>query len=249
MSVAVDGLILILSCQKHRDTRLVEFRLPKDVYAGWPVIYVIGDLFLTTAYHLEGSLLTLRCEDSYLHLLKKLVLAIKYVREIFTIRQGILRCGDDLIFDESALCDFLRRDDKPDFYGGSGAGASLLRPNRADLQQTYNDFFMVRYYRSHPEDFANPQHNLKGLNLMKYVQRPRIANGVIGTLYYISARSCETLVAHMEALAYNVLAFDDFSKSYPYTIEDCAVSFILYFNGIGLTHADLGIAVHTNKYK
>ena len=42
----VNGIILILSCQKHKDTRLKEFSLPKTSYNNWEVIYVIGDLFL-----------------------------------------------------------------------------------------------------------------------------------------------------------------------------------------------------------
>lgn len=45
----------------------------------------------------------IKCEDSYLHLFKKLALSIKYLNEIFIIEEGILRCGDDLIFDENIL--------------------------------------------------------------------------------------------------------------------------------------------------
>ena len=42
----VDGIILVLSCQKHKNTRLKEFSLSKTSYNNWEVIYVIGDLFL-----------------------------------------------------------------------------------------------------------------------------------------------------------------------------------------------------------
>ena len=34
----VDGIILILSCQKHRNTRLKEFSLRKTNYDNWEVI-------------------------------------------------------------------------------------------------------------------------------------------------------------------------------------------------------------------
>ena len=59
----VDGIILVLSCQKHKNTRLKEFSLSKTSYNNWEVIYVIGDLFLKENYILEGNLLYLRCED------------------------------------------------------------------------------------------------------------------------------------------------------------------------------------------
>ena len=45
----------------------------------------------------------IKCEDSYLHLLKKFALAIKAVKCLFNIKEGILRCGDDLIFNEDNL--------------------------------------------------------------------------------------------------------------------------------------------------
>ena len=101
--IAVDGIILVISCQKHLNTRLKELRLPKDDYGEWKVIYVIGDLFLDRDYKLEENLLTIKCEDSYLHLLKKLALALKYIYEIFSIKEGVLRANDDLIFNENIL--------------------------------------------------------------------------------------------------------------------------------------------------
>ena len=104
----VDGIILVLSCQKHRDTRLKEFSLSKTSYNNWEVIYVIGDLFLNKNYILDGNILHVRCEDSYLHLLKKLALAMKSIKELFNIKEGILRCGDDLIFNENNLIKFIK---------------------------------------------------------------------------------------------------------------------------------------------
>jgi hypothetical protein len=114
----VNGIILILSCQKHKDTRLKEFSLHKTSYNNWEVIYVIGDLFLEKDYILDGNFLYVKCEDSYLHLLKKLVLSIKYLRELFMIKEGILRCGDDLVFNESNLLKFIHKKTKKyDYYG------------------------------------------------------------------------------------------------------------------------------------
>ena len=53
----VDGIILVLSCQKHRNTRLKEFSLRKTNYDNWEVIYVIGDFFLKENYILDGNIL------------------------------------------------------------------------------------------------------------------------------------------------------------------------------------------------
>jgi len=103
----VEGIILIISCQKHKNTRLKEFALPKDNYNGWEVIYVVGDLSSKYEYIFQGNLLTIKCEDSYIHLLKKVVLAIEILYQNFNIKQGILRCGDDLIFNEEKLVEFL----------------------------------------------------------------------------------------------------------------------------------------------
>ena len=113
----VDGIILILSCQKHKNTRLKEFALPKDNYNGWEVIYVVGDLSSKYGYMFQGNLLTIKCEDSYIHLLKKVVLAIEILYQNFNIKQGILRCGDDLIFNEENLITFLQLEDKKDYMG------------------------------------------------------------------------------------------------------------------------------------
>ena len=290
--IAVNGIILILSCQKHLDTRIKHFKLPKNDYGGWKVIYVIGDLFLDCDYKFvsssgssagaheaheahEADFLIIKCEDSYIHLLKKLVLSLKYLYETFDIKEGVLRSGDDLIYDEELLQAFLDSPKKRmlgdgsggsvltdlDFYGKSPAGRSLLSHeiSDADIKSTTNDSFMVNYYAGHQEDFHTPQHNLAGVNIAKYMKRPHIPVGPAGILYYISNKSCAILINHLNSINYNIFHYDEKTDSYPYTIEDCAVSFILYSNKIGFIHypkmygdynrdTDV-IAIHTNIYK
>jgi hypothetical protein len=270
----VNGILLVLSCQKHKDTRLKEFRLKNNEYDGWKVIYVIGDLFLNVNYKLDDNIMTIKCEDSYIHLLKKFVLAIKYVNEIYSIKQGILRCADDLVFNEKNLLNFLNSDKSGfDLLGTASVVSSrsslndssiriLVSPPLDYLKITKNDSFMVEYYSTHPEDFLNPQHNLKGVNVLNYIKRPEIILFPCGTLYYISNKCCNILVDAMEKINYNIFHFDEFTQSYPYVIEDCGVSFILYLNGIGFLHDnnfvssygdfenyDNVLAVSTNKYK
>ena len=68
--IEVDGIILILSCEKHRYTRLEQYGLNEKQINNWKVIKVIGDLFLDKPYKFENNFLFLICEDSYIHLLK-----------------------------------------------------------------------------------------------------------------------------------------------------------------------------------
>jgi UDP-3-O-acyl-N-acetylglucosamine deacetylase len=153
----IDGIILVLSCLKHINTRLKDFKLPKDEYAGWKVIYVIGDLFLDCDYKLVGNFLIVKCEDSYIHLLKKLVMSLKYLYEIYDIKGGVLRCGDDLVFNEDLLQSFL---DSPkqykiknnigdiDFLGNCSTGKSMFEH---DLEKYENkssaSLHFVYYYK------------------------------------------------------------------------------------------------------
>ena len=254
----VDGIIMILSCQKHKNTRLKEFSLNKTNYNNWEVIYVIGDLFLKQNYILDGNYLYVRCEDSYLHLLKKLILAIKSVKELFNIKEGILRCGDDLIFNENNLIKFTKSK-KFDYFGQSSFKKSYKCVDKNILKRIRYDPFMLFYYNNHKEDFSNPLHGMNNMNmssLSKYTKRPNIY-GAAGVIFYLSNKSCDIAIRHMENIDFNILAYDKFTKSYPYTIEDCGISFIMYYNNIEYTDCQFfydnshvnTIAIHTNKYK
>jgi len=253
----VEGIILILSCQKHLNTRIPKFGLKNKQYNNWKVIYVIGDIFLNKNYELQNNFLYVKCEDSYIHLLKKLVLSIKYVNEIYNIKQGILRCGDDLIFNEQYLLKFLKTDNKPNFYGKAWNGQSYQCENVNILKKTKQDLFMYHYYLQHPEDFDNPNYNLHNLSsnkLLKYSIRPDIW-GPVGIIYYVSNKSCDILVKHMENIHYDIFHYDNFTNSYPYTIEDVAFTYILYYNNIKFVNNNdffdtkHSIVTHTNMYK
>ena len=114
----VEGIILVLSCQKHRYTRLINLNLNKHSYNNWKVIKVIGKPFMKKEYELVDDILFIRCEDSYLHLLKKLALSLKYIYKLFNIKQGVLRCGDDLIFNENNLINITDKKLKNDKKNG-----------------------------------------------------------------------------------------------------------------------------------
>ena len=256
----VEGIILIISCQKHKNTRLKEFKLPKEYYNGWKVIYVLGDLTLPSLYQLNKNLLTINCEDSYIHLLKKVVLSFEILQNTFNIKQGILRCGDDLLFNEEKLVEFLNYQEKKDYMGYDAMEILKI------IGLNYNfdidikpciDNFMLGYYYQHPEDFENPLHNLKGVNIVKYNSRPCNIPYCSGVLFYVSNKACNILVKHMKNINYNVFYEDPETKSYPYSIEDCGVGFIMFKSKIRLTdypmykdnYSQGSIAYHTNKYR
>ncbi len=260
----INGIIMVLTCQKYLHTRLVKCRLQKDEYEvsdgrKWKVIYVVGDLFLGEEHwKLTGNMLTVKCEDSYIHLLKKCALAMKALYEIFDITEGILRAGDDLFYNQDKLELFLSMPNKPDYYGQSPTGRSFHSNDINFLTDTVNDPFMYNYYLTHQSDFDDPQHNLKGVDISKFMKRPRIDIGAAGVLYYLSNVACSIVIFQMEAIEYDVFAYDTFTKSYPYTIEDCAVSFILYLNCVPFVHCSNMyrnsvnsecIAYHTNMGK
>ena len=104
------------------------------------------------------------------------------VYEIFDIKEGVLRCGDDLFFNEKNLVSFLNSR-KYDYYGQSKKSESYKCVNKNVLRKRGIDLFMTRYYEKHPEDFLNPHHNLKGIDVSMYSLRPKIhGHGVYTTL-------------------------------------------------------------------
>jgi hypothetical protein len=254
--IDVDGIILVISCQKHLNTRLKELKLPKDDYGKWKVIYVIGEFFLDCDYKLEGNLLTIKCEDSYLHLLKKLALALKYIYEIFDIKEGVLRANDDLIFNENILETFLKSHKKIkikdnnnddydidiDYLGKCSYGSHLINYNvlHDTLKKWDNStsYHLASYYQTHQEDIYNPQHNLLGVDILKYSRNPYIPAVIYGPLMYLSNKSCKILINHMSNIGFNIYHYDEATNSYPYTIEDCGISFILIANNINCLHCE-----------
>ena len=134
-------------------------------------MYVIGDFFQTEPYKMEGDYMYLKCEDSYVHLLKKVALSMKYLQEIYEIKEGFLRCGDDLEFNEDNLIKFIEGP-KFDYYGQSWQKKNIKITNPEVMKPPIRDMFMANYFRSHPEDLKNPQFNLQNVNMDKYVTRP-----------------------------------------------------------------------------
>ena len=226
----VNGIILVLSCQKYKNTRLSKFKIPDAIQLNWETIFVIGDYFLDKRYELNNNFLTIRCEDSYLHLFKKLVLALDIIYENYDIKEGILRCGDDLIFNKKNLLDFLTNQNKFDYFGKSHPNKSEINPiiKKGNIKNNW----MVNFYKLHSNDIENPHHNLKDIDISKYTIFPNIINYPIGIIFYISNKSAKLIISHFKKINNNIYKYDKYTSSYPYIIEDISVSFILYSNNI-----------------
>jgi len=254
--IEVEGIILILSCEKHRYTRLKKCGPEKKNYNGWKVITVIGNLFLDKEYKVEDDFLFIRCEDSYIHLLKKLALSLKYLNKLFLIKQGILRCGDDLIFNEKLLEEFLKSK-KYDFCGKAYCGKNYTSSDINLLKKTRYDPFMLKYYINHQNELTDIKHNINLTihELRRFLIRPNVW-GPAGIIYYLSMKSSNIIINTMEEVNYNIFHLDEFTNSYPYILEDVGITYIMYYNKVPFinnkTFFDNGkqsIALHTNMNK
>lgn len=248
----MSGAILIYSCQKYKHSRIQDLAYLQPEYEGWRVLFFVGDPFLTDEYRVDGNVVTLRCEDSYLHLLKKTILGFKVAMELVPNLTGILKCGDDIVFNETELVRFIRSEDKYDYMGVHSPDVS---PNGK-----HYDSWIVEYYKKHPEDFQNPYHGLPSMDVVKSLDEVPTIQAASGPLTYFSRRSCDYLVQHMEGIGWNILQHSE-ESGYIYIIEEPGISFILYPYGIRPVHYRTFtesrkefqqtpfIGLHTNNYK
>lgn len=231
------GVILVLSCEKYINTRVKKNFFDKNInewYNDWKFVILKGDLNMETDYKYDSKnfILTVKSEDSYICLLKKRVLGIKYINEIINIEEGIMCCGDDAVFNKKLLDEYLNSNNKNDYEGlNTSIPYNYEATNRNLLKNTINDLFMYNYHKLYPSE-------IKGFTLdylLQICNRPNVY-GAAGICFYLSNKSCFVLVEHMEKIVYNIFHYDEFTKSYPYTIEDAAISFILYYHNIGFVN-------------
>lgn len=260
----VKGIILVISCHKHLFSRLHEFGPKQDEYNlntngndslnKWIVHKIIGNPLQQEKYIIDSNtgIITMKCEDSYIHVMKKVVMAMELMFELYEIEEGILRCGDDLIFNEHILQAFLKLKVKGAYLGNRVGSLPT------ELTKKKYDPFMVNYYLKNKQDFTHFLHGLKdkeSLILEKCNEIP-ICYYAGGVVFYVSKLSCSILISHMKSIDYNIFTYHH-HYGYPYIIEDIGVGFVLMKNNIQLSpmylYSDISsyqtIAYHTNKYK
>ena len=251
----IPGAIVIYSCQKHKNTRLKDFKLPKEYYNGWKVLVILGNPELESEYEVIGNEITIRCEDGYIHLLKKVILSMKIIMEMYTITYGILRCGDDLYFNENNMKNFFNTIKNYsvlyDYVGRINQIVDNITPKI--------DTFMLNYYLVHPEE--SPV-SLDEMEKMITIPHCTYISGVIN---YFSVHTCHVLVDYMSnpEINWNVF-YKDENDCYPFIIEDVGIGYILqkerispanfskiYTDNLSEFVSPLSsiLAYHSNKYK
>jgi hypothetical protein len=257
----IPGAIIVYSCYKHKETRLKELIL-KNSYCNWKVFYILGNPNLETDYKFEiedktgREFVILKCEDSYLHLLKKVILSLKVLYENYDIENGVLRCGDDLVFNEFALHNFITMRKKSHYMG------VIARANYPITKIPTN--FMFSYYVNHQDELEGMNLTLQDIFNLNELPACCYAGGVV---VYLSTMSCKILIDEMTKIKWNILTRKN-EHGYPYIIEDIGVGYILNNNNIfpercilySSSNAETNfyylrndayflIATHTNKYK
>ncbi len=252
----IPGAICIFSCHKHMNTRMQLFGLKNPMYTGWPVFYFIGNPYLSSDYTIYHNLVILKCEDSYIHVAKKVALGIGVMYSLFNITEGILRCGDDLYFDVPVLERFLKGE-KTDYMGYS---ADMNETIKNVLYTNMINNFMPRYYETHLSELSDPMHGINKTieEIRKYNIVPK-CNYAGGVVVYLSTKSCMCILNHFQSIGWDVFKLEE-NIGYPYIIEDVAIGVILLTNEIYLTNVALysdnnlnknehTFAMHTNAFK
>jgi len=195
--------------------------------------------------------MTIKCEDSYIHIMKKVVFSMKVLSSIYNIIEGILRCGDDLIFNEDKLIQFLGKREKPDYMG-------YTITSKNNKKKTDN--FMPDYFIQHPEDLKNPLNKLSNLTI-EQIKTMNIVPDITynsGVIIYFSLNACNLLIQEMEKVNWNVFHYED-EFGFTYIIEDIGNAFVLkkynilpttyYLYNNSYDNYETTIVHHTNKYR
>ena len=223
------------------------FKINDEYINNWKIIYVYGNPYLEEEYKLEKNNLIIKCEDSYIHLFKKLILAMKILNKIFKIEQGILRAGDDLKFFMNRLKLFLNKN-KEDYIGKNFNRTNVINPMKKIKFFVKTDNLMVNYYKKNKDDLNNKLNNLSNIDIKKYNKIPNLTNAIaLGHLYYLSNKSIKILIEYFKKYNNDVFYFNKKKKFYPFIFEDIAVGYILFKNNINLTYEKICGPIHIIK--
>jgi hypothetical protein len=247
MRERVPGIILIVTCQKYLTERVPHFIPGADSYEGWPVVYCLGDPNLSSDYVIANpggkfgkkSMLYVKCEDTYVHLLKKFDLAARALETMYNIEQGILKIGDDIKISEQPLREFLKTKPKADYIGRTYSGEDFTI-NKAGFtcQESSSDSSMRNYFARNPHA-VNEIRQLTGKHDWPFISGevpvPRLPPFPPGMALYLSTKAIKAIHDEMDSIEFRVL--DDYGETgYRYLIEDVAIAYILYTRGISYTN-------------
>ena len=243
----VPGVILIVTCRKYLSERVPNYIPNADSYEGWPIIYCLAEPNLTSDYVVttpggrmgKKSFLIVKCEDTYVHLLKKFDLAVRALETMYDIEQGILKIGDDIVINENLLKEFLNTETKADYIGRTYSGNEFNVDEAGyTCRESRNDESMFWYFIKNP-DAADELKKLTGKYdwpfLAGKVRVPAVPAFPPGMALYFSTKAIKAIHDEMNSIEFKVL--DEYDNTgWNYLIEDIAIAYILYKHGISLTN-------------
>lgn len=263
-ATAVPGVILIISSYVHTFDRVPLLNIGGS-FEGWPVVVVLGNPRMKEAYTFDGRTLVVCAEDSYMHLMKKLVVALRAVLLIYRPLRGVLRCGDDLWFNHHALRYVLEHVRARGEYVGKRLTPRSERPSDDQPSTLSTVYHMHHYYLKHTEALHDPTHGLENVGLYGIEMTsvvPQVPYAA-GTIFFLSTRACEILAGHMADRRDNIWQAEHTPTTdrlcFPYTVEDIGVGYIMHVHGVALVEMpemfahdednpqpNGGVAIHTN---
>ncbi len=148
----------------------------------------------------------------------------------YNIKEGIIRCGDDIQFDEDRLNKFITIVNKPKYIGRVW---DLRKIYKSISGNSMPNSFMYDYYKTHTDDFNNKLHGLQKYSLKDICGMSRVPKCAycVGVIYYVSIDCANLLIKHMKSIGYDIFKEEE-NDGFCYTIEDIGVGYILNKHGI-----------------
>lgn len=239
----VPGVIIILTCAKYIHERLPRHRPSKTEYAGWPIVYCLGKPAHDKPFSLLPStdngppLLVVRCEDTYMHLLKKVDLAIHALQTMYKMEKGVIKVGDDMFFNDELVEQWVAGLGSDDYVGHNYSNRSLkLGGKPMNITKSCVDMSMMLYYKNHPLEAWEIQAMIPHIPVQSLIHRPDVPICPIGTVYYLSNRAISALHAELESVHHNIFYRDPTTGAFNYFIEDVALVYTMLKHGIDFTN-------------
>ena len=243
----IDGVIIIITCQGYFHNRILgnTFRINSHKFNGWPIVYVLGDRELKQEYAIappdmthsfNSYILTVKCEDYYAQIFKKIVMAQEAVYKIFNIKYGILKCDDDITFNKPKLKSFLNNLPSCDWISRRYADMEDISGNfEHKCIDNKVDYTIMSYYSRHSDEYLKICKEKPDFKAEDYIISPVIPKELCGAggVYYLSNKASKIIVDYFKNCNYDLYYFDEDSQSYPFVCrEDVGTAFILGNNGI-----------------
>tara|TARA_B100000965_G_scaffold42235_3_gene31036 strand:- start:717 stop:1610 length:894 start_codon:yes stop_codon:yes gene_type:complete len=242
----VTGIILIITCKKYIYSRVVQnkYKLTGESIGNWKIIYVISEPNMNDNYKLSyvenglnSNLLILKGRDDYIHLFEKVVKAQDVCLKLFNIKEGIIKCDDDILINKSKFLEFLNNPNKGEYRGRNYKNISFPNPGPEHCKENRPDNEIRNYYTRNPKELEELKRDIPTFNHLKYNVVPKLPEGASGCggVYYLSNNASTAIVNYFKKCNFDVFYYEPISRSYPFIAEDTGTSFITCYSGIVYT--------------